>query len=210
MPEVIEEIVVVAPAPRPTATRPFFMRPAPTPPPDPTGPFLPPVIIVPTNPFDQDDDNQIDCWSLLTGDASAVISSGEGYRNHPITGDWRYHNGIDIAVASGTIVRAAQQGTIVQVVNSYRVGTGADGGNLVRINYTDGTQGVYLHLLRTAVSVGASVSPGDIVGTADDTGNSTGPHLHYSIWKKHNHINLSALDPANFYDPEERYGSSCS
>ena len=203
-----EEIVVTASRPSPPRIRPYFPQDR-TPPSYNNSPVFP-NLIFPSNPYDQDDDGAIDCWTSLTGDNSAYISSGEGYRTHPITGKKNdYHNGIDIAVPTGTIVYAAQTGSIVEVEDGHSKGEGTGNGNFVRINYDDGTQGVYLHLWTVSVSTGDTVSPGDIIATSDNTGSSTAAHLHYSIWREHNHDG-DTEDPDNFYDPAERYGGVCS
>lgn len=203
-----EEIVVTAPRPSPPRVRPFF--PPNTAPPNYSNIPTFPDLTFPSNPYDQDDDGTIDCWSSLTGDNSAGITSGVGYRTHPITGKKNdYHNGIDIAVSTGTIVQAAQSGTIVEIEDGHSIGKGTGNGNFVRINYDDGTQGVYLHLWTVSVSGGDRVSPGRIIATSDDTGNSTRPHLHYSIWREHDHDGDSK-DPDNFYDPAQRYSGACA
>lgn len=204
--EDMEEIVVTAPSPSPP-TR-LYLRPAP--PPSLSGPPVFPVLVIPSNAYDQDGDSRIDCWKLLAGNKSARISSPIGYRTHPLTGKRKYHNGIDIAVPTGTIVRAAQSGSVYRTFGGNDIGEGTGNGNFVRINYADGTQGVYAHLYRIRVTEGARVEPGKIIASSDDTGDSAGPHLHYSIWKKQNHAGLSPQDPKNFYNPQQRYGSNCN
>ena len=202
-----EEIVVTAPRPHPRL-RAYFPGIPPIRQSTPGG-YIPQALIVPSNAYDQNDDGKIDCWARLTGDENARISSGQGYRKHPLTGKWTYHNGIDIDVPTGTIVTAAQSGRVKETERRHSIGEGTGNGNFVRINFDDGTQGVYLHLWTVRVRYKDTVSPGQIIGNSDDTGSSTRPHLHYSIWRQHDH-NQVTDNPDNFHEPVQRYGSNCS
>lgn len=93
----------------------------------------------------------------------------------------RIHNGVDIAVPTGTPVYAAKDGVVSEVVGIYPEGDRSTlNGNFVRINYDDGTAGAYLHLQKTTVKEGWSVDAGDKIGTSNDTGSGFGPHLHYT------------------------------
>lgn len=105
------------------------------------------------------------------------ISSGFGSRRHPILGRSRMHNGIDIAAGYGTPIRAAASGTI-----NY-AGRNGGYGKYVRINHGGGMQTAYAHMSRIAVSSGASVSQGQVIGYVGSTGLSTGPHLHYEMYR---------------------------
>jgi len=157
---------------------------------------------------DQDGDDVTDCWNDLTFDTSAPVTSPFGPRTHPITGTQSNHNGIDIGVSTGTGVRAAQNGVVADSYGQYAVNTGSGNGNFVRINYADGTQGVYLHMETVNVTPGQVVTVGQLVGTSNNTGDSTGPHLHYSLWQSSNHGNGSASDLSNFHDPQQVH-SNC-
>lgn len=85
------------------------------------------------------------------------------------------HNGIDIGCASGSPVRAAAEGSVVQV------GWDANGyGNYVKLEH-GGYQTLYAHLKKVLVGNGAHVKAGDLVGLSDNTGFSTGPHLHFEL-----------------------------
>ncbi|MFV0133204.1 M23 family metallopeptidase [Streptomyces sp. HMX87] len=83
------------------------------------------------------------------------------------------HTGIDFHAASGTSVRAVGVGTVVEA------GWGGAYGNQVVIRMHDGTYTQYGHLSSIGVSVGQAVVPGQQIGLAGSTGNSTGPHLHF-------------------------------
>src|SRR5512139_1089971 len=97
-----------------------------------------------------------------------------------------YNGGIDWAVASGTPVRAAQDGKVAMVRND---ATGY--GTHVRIQHEDGFLTIYGHMMEFAVKVGDPVKAGDVIGRSDNTGNSTGAHLHFQLRK-----NNVAIDPA--------------
>ncbi len=126
--------------------------------------------------------SSIPCVSGLTANPDAPISSpyGEERAGGP-------HNGIDIAVPRNTPVYAAKDGTVSAEVGTLAAGDRSTAnGNYVRINYDDGTQGVFLHLLSTTVVRGARVSAGQQVGTSNDTGSSSGDHLHYTAYPSQN------------------------
>jgi murein DD-endopeptidase MepM/ murein hydrolase activator NlpD len=90
---------------------------------------------------------------------------------------------MDIAMPEGTPIIAARGGVVVKIEND-QTGKGANpSGNFVRILHNDGTMGVYLHLMRGSVSVreGERVVVGSALARSGNTGNSTGPHLHFVV-----------------------------
>ncbi|MBD1550244.1 peptidoglycan DD-metalloendopeptidase family protein [Pseudomonas typographi] len=90
---------------------------------------------------------------------------------------------IDIAMPEGTPIVAARAGVVVKVEND-QSGRGNDpAGNFVRVLHDDGTMAVYLHLLRGSVVVreGQPVAVGEALARSGNTGNSTGPHLHFVV-----------------------------
>ncbi|MDD3139724.1 MAG: peptidoglycan DD-metalloendopeptidase family protein, partial [Lachnospiraceae bacterium] len=100
------------------------------------------------------------------------ISSYYGYRKNPNTGNREFHRGLDIAVPTGTIVKATHDGTItVATYDSYY-------GNYVEITNNKGYVTKYAHLDSLSVSRGQSVTTGTVLGTTGNTGSSTGSHLH--------------------------------
>ena len=116
------------------------------------------------------------------------ISSRFGERVHPITGELKHHNGMDIASNMGTTVYAADSGTVVlaEWYGGY--------GNCIMIDHGNGYKTLYGHLSSISVSSGQSVSKGDVIGAVGSTGNSTGPHLHFEVYRGD-----SRIDPEQFY-----------
>ena len=91
----------------------------------------------------------------------------------------------DIAMPVGTPIVAARAGQVVKIENN-QTGRGTNpSGNFVRLLHDDGTMGVYLHLKRGSVQVseGQRVHPGQLLALSGNTGNSTGPHLHFVVQK---------------------------
>lgn len=109
--------------------------------------------------------------------ARGPISSYFGYRADPFTGVRSYHSGIDIVVNMGTPVKAAMDGVVAAV------GYNASYGNYVILNHGGGLQTLYGHLSRAAVAQGQSVRQGTVIAYSGNTGYSTGPHLHFGVYK---------------------------
>ena len=90
---------------------------------------------------------------------------------------------MDIAMPEGTPIIAARSGMVVKTENE-QVGRGNDAsGNFVRVRHDDGSEAVYLHLKQGSVSVrvGQRVAVGNPLGLSGNTGNSSGPHLHFVV-----------------------------
>ncbi|MGE1151854.1 peptidoglycan DD-metalloendopeptidase family protein [Pseudomonas kitaguniensis] len=90
---------------------------------------------------------------------------------------------LDIAMPEGTQVIAARSGRVMKTEND-QAGHGGDAsGNFVRVQHDDGTEGVYLHLKQGSVSVrvGQRVAAGSPLALSGNTGNSSGPHLHFVV-----------------------------
>ena len=103
------------------------------------------------------------------------ISSYFGYRNAPNAYATTYHRGIDWATPTGTSVMASCGGTVIQA------GWSGSYGYMVLIQHPAGMQTRYAHLSRINVSVGQTVRQGDVIARSGNTGNSTGPHLHFEL-----------------------------
>jgi len=105
----------------------------------------------------------------------SAISSPYGPRNHPVTGVWGFHSGVDLAAPRGTPVVAARSGEVTET------GMDATMGNFVLIRHSGGFTTFYGHLDTVAVSLNDAVRSGMIIGTVGSTGVTTGSHLHFEI-----------------------------
>lgn len=105
----------------------------------------------------------------------------------------RSHNGIDLAVTVGTPVYACASGVVVQA------GWNGGYGISVYVDHGNGLISRYGHLSETAVSIGQTVSQGDLLGLSGNTGNSTGPHLHFEM-RLHDEV----VDPLNYVETESK------
>lgn len=108
--------------------------------------------------------------------APAYVRPGDGRRTSPFGPRWgRLHAGVDLAAGTGSPVRAVTAG----VVQSAGLESGY--GKCVRLLHADGTQSVYAHMSALLVEAGQEVRAGDLIGREGNTGNSTGPHLHFEV-----------------------------
>ncbi len=118
------------------------------------------------------------------------ITSRQGPRTHPVTGEYKNHGGTDIGASYGSAIYAADSGTVVYSSDGWNGGWG----NYVMIDHGNGMQTLYAHMSSRAVSVGQTVSRGQTIGYVGSTGMSTGPHLHFEMY-----INGSRIDPQTRY-----------
>ncbi len=105
-----------------------------------------------------------------------VVTSEFGYRRDPFTGERKGHSGMDLAVPTGTSVRAALPGTVT--VSTYNQG---GYGYYVMIDHGSGLSTLYGHNSQLLVRVGQTVEAGDVIALSGSTGRSTGPHLHFEV-----------------------------
>ncbi|MCA8932950.1 MAG: peptidoglycan DD-metalloendopeptidase family protein [Rhodospirillaceae bacterium] len=127
---------------------------------------------------------------LRTPIDGARLSSGFGYRRHPILGYTRMHRGVDFAAPTGTPVFAAGDG-VVEMAGPY-----AGYGNYVRIRHNGQLGTAYGHLSRFArgLTAGARVRQGEVIAYVGSTGLSTGPHLHYEVLVNGTQVNPLSVD----------------
>ncbi|WP_424888367.1 M23 family metallopeptidase [Streptomyces sp. XH2] len=90
------------------------------------------------------------------------------------------HSGQDLVVGTGTQVMSVHGGTVVKA-GPNGGGDGPAYGNAIVIKHADGTYSQYAHLSQIKVSVGQTVTTGQVIGLSGSTGNSSGPHLHFEI-----------------------------
>jgi murein DD-endopeptidase MepM/ murein hydrolase activator NlpD len=111
------------------------------------------------------------------------ISSHYGQREHPRSGEENFHSGIDLSSSPGNPVKATADGIV-----SFSGWSGGSG-NLVVLEHGHGFSTFYAHNRSIPVKVAKKVKRGDIIGYVGSTGYSTGPHVHYEIWKDGKPIN---------------------
>ena len=118
------------------------------------------------------------------------ITSYFGPRKQPTAGASTYHEAVDIGVPEGTNVYACQDGVVTTA------GYSNSAGNMVVIDHGNGFVSKYFHNSKLKVSVGETVTKGQLIALSGNTGNSTGAHLHFGIYS-----NGTAVDPLGFkYD----------
>jgi len=122
----------------------------------------------------------------LMAPVSGAISSRYGMRRHPILGYRRMHAGMDFRARSGTPIYAATDGRVEFA------GRHGGHGNFVRLRHAGNMGTGYAHMSRIAVSAGQQVRRGQVIGYVGSTGLSTGPHLHYEMYR-----GSQTIDPAS-------------
>ncbi|WGM48957.1 hypothetical protein KOAAANKH_03872 [Brevundimonas sp. NIBR10] len=117
------------------------------------------------------------------------VSSGFGVRVHPLSGYRKMHQGMDYAAVTGTPVVSPADGVVVE---ARRWG---GYGNWLRIRHANGLETGYGHLSRygSGIRAGQRVTQGQVVAFVGSTGASTGPHLHYEIWRGGQRINPAGI-----------------
>lgn len=127
--------------------------------------------------------------------SNLYITSGYGSRIHPIFGSLKMHNGIDLK-ANYEDVHAVLDGIITEAGWDSK-----GGGNFIKIKHFNRFETSYLHLSEIYCKVGEKVRAGFIIGKSGNTGNSTGPHLHFAVKEFGQSINpyhfLNDLNKAN-------------
>lgn len=123
------------------------------------------------------------------------LTSGFGFRVHPLLNQKRMHTGVDWATTPGTPILAAGNGVIEEA------GWKGQYGNYVRIRHANGYQTAYGHMSRIGdgVTEGVKVRQGQVIGYVGTSGLSSGPHLHYEVL-----VNTRFVDPLAMQVPRER------
>jgi murein DD-endopeptidase MepM/ murein hydrolase activator NlpD len=134
--------------------------------------------------------------SAMVWPAAGRLTSGFGYRLHPILRYRRLHAGIDIAAPSGTPIVAAAAGQVTLA------GWAGGNGRQVRISHGGGIATSYSHMSAIAAETGSFVRQGQVIGYVGSSGLSTGAHLHYSVYVSGQPVNpmsvrLSAPAPVD-------------
>lgn len=128
------------------------------------------------------DEAKAEGWSAPLD--TSIVNSHFGLRR------WRYHNGIDLDLERGDLVRATFDG-VVRISRYNRRGFG----HYIVVRHANGLETLYAHLSERFVSPGMYVKAGQLIGTGGSTGRSTGPHLHFEV--RYNGI---PINPAELFD----------
>ena len=142
----------------------------------------------PSNPSKPSGSGTLTVWPSYC----TYITSVQGNRVHPITGQYGTHGGTDIGASYGSAIYAAGSGTVVTAYKNSAYNGGY--GNYAMINHGNGIQTLYAHMSVCSVTVGQTVSAGQTIGYVGSTGRSTGPHLHFEV-----RVNGSRVDPQSYY-----------
>lgn len=126
-----------------------------------------------------------------TAPLKGTVTSGFGYRNHPISGNYTFHYGLDIGAAKGTDIVSFASGTVELT------GYNSIYGNYIFIRHKDGIRTFYGHCNKLLVEKGQLVLMGEAVAQVGSTGYSTGPHLHFEV--RNGDI---ILNPALYISPQ--------
>lgn len=119
--------------------------------------------------------------------SDAPITSGFGYRMHPILGYQRFHAGVDFGADYGTPILAADRGVVIFA------GWYGGYGNAIILDHGNGITTMYAHAQELYVSEGQTVERGKAIAATGSTGLSTGPHLHFEVRK-----DGEPVDPMNY------------
>lgn len=115
------------------------------------------------------------------------IWSGYGYRDHPIDGVYKFHNGLDIGGNQGDVIGAFASGTVEYI------GRNDVYGNYLQIDHGSGVKSFYAHCSKLCVQKGQQVVLGEKIAEVGATGSATGPHLHFEVKCAGVHV-----DPAHY------------
>jgi len=119
------------------------------------------------------------------------VTSGYGWREdpvRPVAGEKRFHRGVDFIGRTGDPIKAAIKGTVLHIDNNPNLG------NFIILKHEGGYQTLYAHLSAYSVRAGDMVSQGQEIGKIGATGYTTGPHLHFEVFRNGNRI-----DPLDLY-----------
>ena len=119
------------------------------------------------------------------------ITSEYSYRVHPISGEYKFHSGLDIGADSGTYIKSALDGKVIKVDNECTTSYG----KFIKISHSNGVSTLYAHCSEILSAVGDDVKKGENIAKVGSTGNSTGPHLHFEV-----RVNDICLNPKWYAD----------
>ncbi|WP_245907005.1 peptidoglycan DD-metalloendopeptidase family protein [Reichenbachiella versicolor] len=137
-------------------------------------------------------DNAVPSISPIKDEDLTRLSSGYGYRIHPIFKVRKFHSGVDFAAPKGTNIYATADGIIVLLKSDFD-----KFGKHMQINHGNGVSTFYAHMDGFEVQAGQKVKKGDIIGFVGNTGKSTAPHLHYEVI-----VNGEKVNPVKYMKPK--------
>lgn len=123
---------------------------------------------------------------------NARITSKFGYRTNPVSGNYGFHTGLDLAAAEGTPIAASFYGEVV------KTGESDVWGKYVLMRHSESFETYYCHMSEVYVKEGDVIRQGETIGLVGSTGWSTGPHLHFEV-----RINGIRVDPEILLYPDE-------
>jgi murein DD-endopeptidase MepM/ murein hydrolase activator NlpD len=113
------------------------------------------------------------------------ITSNYGWREdpvNPVSGQMTFHRAVDLAGRLGDPVKAVLKGTVLHIDNNRNLG------NFIILKHGE-YQTLYAHLSAVSVKKGDEVGQGQLIGRVGETGYTTGPHLHFEVFRNGNRIN---------------------
>ena len=132
-------------------------------------------------------DTEEDLLTKLILPVDAPVSSPFGVRTHPTEGEEAFHYGIDLGAPAGEKIKCAAKGEATEV------GESPEYGNYILVRHSENIYTLYAHCAELLPKTGDSISAGQVIATVGQTGNATGPHLHFEI-----RDGDTWLDPAKF------------
>ncbi len=130
-----------------------------------------------------DADGQTERRGTMCLPVAGRVTSSFGMRMHPLLGFLKMHKGMDIGAPYGSPIYAAMDGVVAQA------GRSGGYGNFVKLAHAGGLATGYGHMSRIAVRPGTRVRTGQVIGYVGSTGLSTGPHLHWEVWRNGASVN---------------------
>lgn len=118
------------------------------------------------------------------------ITSDFGYRDHPVDGEYKFHYGIDIAAKAGTDILCFADGEVTAL------GYSKINGNYLKVTHADGYVTMYAHCSKIYAKEGQQVKTGEVIAAVGMTGNTTGNHLHFQVYR-----NEKLLNPNHYVTP---------
>ena len=103
------------------------------------------------------------------------VTSVYGYRDHPVSGEYLFHAGVDLAAETGTPILAFASGVVDYIGESDAYGL------YVQLDHGNGVTSFYCHCSALYVQKGETVTKGQTIAAVGETGNATGPHLHLEM-----------------------------